>query len=157
MGKLILKPPFVISSRLLPALEVGKEGSDFGTLSLKYDAISKTGRNAGNYRFRWHLDLKNGKKKHFTAADIYQQPCREHNGRTIYQQAFSALLSFLTAAAESYKHALSQNKLNDKDWMADSSASLFPMPVVEWAHANSDELELLALDLEQPELLVEED
>ena len=52
------------------------------------------------------------------------------------------LVSFLCAAAESYAYRMSTGR-------AGESEDLFPPRVVEWAYANSDELSMLALEIEE--------
>lgn len=67
------------------------------------------------------------------------------------QRGFGVLLSFLCAAAESYRYrGLDWEKIGPDD-----NASLFPRPVVQWAYQFSNELEMLKIELNETEGLIE--
>ncbi len=127
---MILHNPFTISPRLLPALQIGD-----GTISL--ETTGKTGE-YGKPRWRWYIDIPAGE---FTDDDF----C----GWGDAQQMFAALLDFLRAAAESYAYKLRTGHSGD-------NADLFPEPVVAWADQHSDELSLLAVEIEETPNLIEE-
>ena len=63
------------------------------------------------------------------------------------QEGFASLLSFLGAAAESYRY-------RKCDWAnigEDDNASMFPRAVTEWAYQNSDDLSMLGMEIEESE------
>ena len=62
------------------------------------------------------------------------------------QDAFEGLLSFLGAAAESYRCK----------GLEGENAQLFDLPIVDWAAKNADELAMLELELEETSNLIEE-
>ncbi len=129
---MILNSPFLISSRLLPALQVGG-----ATIQLEYS--KRDGRDSRT-RYQWTIDLPNGQE--FTGDDL-QSWCQ---GGSL-QNGFASLLSFLSAAAESFRYK----------GMDGENADLFPATVVEWAAKNSDELSMLSLEIEESEIdLIEE-
>lgn len=125
-----LHKPFEISSRLLPALEVGD-----GEVSLEF--IGKYNRE-GKPRLRWHIDTPTGS---FHGDDFAAW------GR--WQSAFVSLLASLGAAAESYRYWMSTQRKSE-------NYDLFPEPVVEWAYRNSDEIGTLELEIEETPNLIEE-
>lgn len=61
---------------------------------------------------------------------------------TITQEMLATLLTFLGAAAESYSYRQRTGRNGENE-------DLFPAPVVEWAYQNSDELSMLAMELEE--------
>ncbi len=60
------------------------------------------------------------------------------------QEGFSSLLSFLGAAAESYRYSEEQGENSD----------LFPLPVTQWAADNSDEISMLRLEIDETSDLI---
>ncbi len=127
--------PFTIGSRLLPALRIGD-----AFLSLERDDYATAYQSPeGRDIFRWYVDLPDGTEH--SAADL-KSGCQ---GCTV-QEAFCSLLSFLDAAQESlaYQERHGRGEVND-----DSNASLFPRPVVEWAHQHADEIGSLRLEIEE--------
>jgi len=126
-----LKPPFIITSRLLPGLRVGQAEI----------ALERAGRTAdGRDRFRWHVDLwpvDHGRME-FDGMDL----CSGVGGGSL-QSTFGSLLSFLSAFAEA--------RNEDSDcW------DLFPEGLREWARLNSDELGRLSMEIEETKNLIEE-
>lgn len=115
---------------------------DGGTVQLEYSTLPG---DSGRTRYKWTIDLPDGLE--FGGTDL-QSGCQ---GGSL-QEGFESLLSFLTAAADSYRY-------RGMDWeeiTEDDNASLFPRAVVEWAYQNSSELELLSLEIEEnPELIIE--
>lgn len=122
-----LTHPFKISSRLLPAVQVTD-----GWISLERDGTTGDNRD----RFRWYIDIPAGE---FTGNDL-KSGC----GGSSEQEAFCSLLSFLTACAESWRHAGTEGENSD----------LFPQAVAEWAAQNSDELSMLQCEIEETKDLI---
>lgn len=114
-----LASQFSISTRLLPALQVAG-----ATIQLESDGWTQDRR----MQFRWTIDLPNGSEQ--TGNDL-----RSGVGGCTLQAAFGSLLSFLSAAGES--------------WPDGDNADLFPAPVCEWAAQNSDELACLCAEIEE--------
>lgn len=123
-----LNPPFKISSRLLPALEVGG-----ATIQLEICG----GTHDGSTRYRWTIDLPDGSEH--SGTDL-KSGC----GGGDLQSGFESLLNFLGAAAESWRYRGTEGENSD----------LFPQPVVEWAAQNSDELSMLACEIEETKELI---
>jgi hypothetical protein len=128
---MLLKPPFIITSRLLPGLRVGQAEI----------ALKRAGRTAdGRDRFQWHIDLwpvDHGCME-FTARDL-----RSGVGGGSLQSTFASLLTFLSAFAEARDE-------NSDCW------DLFPEGLREWAQLNSDKLEMLSMEIHETENLIEE-
>ena len=120
-----INKPLGITSRLLPGVLVAD-----GEMSLDYS--KNPGRGTAT-RYHWYIDIPAGS---FDGEDL--QSGQQGGG---LQEGFASLLSFLTAAVESYKY-----KGTDGE-----NADLFPLPVVEWASQNSSELEMLAYELGEAE------
>lgn len=124
---MLLKPPFEISSRLLPAVQVGGD-----TISLEY-----LGRTAdARQRWRYYIDLPDGQE--FSDDDL-QSGCGSCDGP---QEVMESLLSFLGACAESVQCGTRTGEPGE-------NADLFPPAVGAWAAQNSDEIALLQCDLEE--------
>lgn len=119
-----LQAPFSIGSRLLPSLKIGD-----GTLSLEL-----VGCQGNRMVYRWYIDIPAGE---FSEADL-RSGCQ---GCT-YQEMFGTLLTFLAAAAESLQY-------QKRTGCESENADLFPIPVVEWASAHSDEISMLQCDIEE--------
>jgi len=126
-----LKPPFIITSRLLPGLRVGQAEI----------ALERAGRTAdGRDRFQWHVDLwpvDHGCME-FTARDL-----RSGVGGCGLQEAFGSLLNFLSAFAEA------------RDERSDCW-DLFPDGMREWAQLHKDEIDMLGCEIEETKNLIEE-
>ena len=126
-----LHPPFSISSRLLPALEI-----EDGTIQLQY---APTFGRDGRTRYLWTIDIPDGE---FSGDDL-QSRCGGGN----LQEGFESLLAFLAAAGESYKY----------DGMDGEHSDSFPEPVVQWACMHDDAISLMELDIrESKKQLIEE-
>lgn len=130
---MILHDPFIITARLLPGLRIGE--GDF--ISIEYLRRSKGFRTA----YRVTFDIAG---KEYT-DDTLKSGCQ---GGTL-QQGMASLLSFLGAAAESYAYGL-------RTGCAGENANLFDASIVEWAHQNSDEISLLAVEIEETPDLIQE-
>lgn len=128
---MILHPPFQISSRLLPSLQIGN-----GTVSLKYERDNREGRMV----FRWFIDIPEGE---FSEADL-----KSGVGGASLQDMFGSLLSFLGAAAEAYDYTMRTGRESENE-------DLFPKPVMEWAYQNSDEITMILDDIEEREDLIQ--
>lgn len=122
-------PPFFISARLAPAIKVGD-----ATLSLIDTKRSKpeTGFEMWTPRSRatFALDFPDGT----SFEDDSMQSGMGGFHSTV--EIFETYLSFLDAAAESYKY----------DGMEGENSKLFPKHIVEWA-AEQGDLECLRCDL----------
>lgn len=128
-----LHPPFIISSRLMAAVEIGG-----ATLSIEHGRRNREGRDCYGV---W-IDLPDGSEHAIT--DL-RSGCQ---GGTL-QEGMASLLSFLGAAAESYAyHMRTQRQTENED--------LFEPAIVEWAYQNSDEIGMLACELEEMPNLIEE-
>jgi hypothetical protein len=130
---MILQPPFKISARLLPALQIGS-----AWVQLEYSPIAGA---AGRTRYRWTIDFDG---QEFSGDDL-QSGC----GNGSLQSGFESLLSFLGAAGEAYAYRLRTNREAENE-------DLFPPAVVEWAHQNSDEICMAKLTVQETENLIEE-
>lgn len=134
-----LNPPFTISSRLMPALTVGN-----AVIQLEYSGKPGTD---GRTRYNWVIDIKtDGKEESFHGNDL-QSGC----GGGDLIEGFRSLLSFLSAAGESFAYA----ERMGKDGMEGENSDLFPKEVAEWAAQNSTELQMACFDLEESGLIEE--
>ncbi len=116
---MILQQPFLISSRLLPAFAV-----DGVTVSLERSGYSHDGRD----EFTIYFDCDQW--------EIEETDLRSGVGGCSTAEAFEFLLSFLTAAAESYDY-------RERTGRDGENEDLFDPRIVEWASHNSDELLML--------------
>ncbi len=132
-----LHSPFIISARLAPALQVGDAWLSY------VDG-------------QFVIDLPDGTEHTVTGLRPPQGRVKGRNDtpcRLLVDQ-FGALLSFLGACAESRAYAVRAGK----DAMDGDNSNLFPANVGEWAESVSDELAMLANDIEESEceLITEE-
>lgn len=126
-----LQTPFEISPRLLPCVRIGDV-----FISIDYAGETRDGRT----RYRYHIDLPNGKEH--TGTDL-KSGC----GGGDLQAGMESLLSFLSAAAESYRYS----------GMDGENSDLFPEFICQWASDNSDAISMLAIELEETKTqLIEE-
>lgn len=126
-----LREPVRISSRLLPGVQVGG-----AWVQLEYAGETSEGRQ----RYKWTIDLPDGSE--FSGSDL-KSGC----GGGSLQSGFESLLSFLGAAAESWRYRGAEGENSD----------LFPQAVVEWAAQNSDEISLLQLEMSETPGLIDEE
>lgn len=127
-----LKTPFFISARLAPAIKVGN-----ATISL----IETTEGNECRTRCIFAIDTSE-----FEYIDrSLQTGCGSYGTQVV----FASFLSFLSAAGESYSHTMRTGKESE-------NASLFPANITEWAYQNSDEIDILAAELEENKGLITE-
>lgn len=128
---MLLHPPFIIGPRLLPCLKIGNAFLyvEFAAYETAYDSPD------GRERYTWRIDLADGQE--FSSTDLSSGV----QGASL-QEMFVCLLSFLGAAAESYDYG---HRTGHKG----ENADLFPLPVVEWASANDNEISMLRLEIEE--------
>lgn len=118
-----LQAPFIITPRLCAGIQIGKA----------FISIADGERNQeGRTQYGVFIDLPDGSEHEVT--DL-RSGCQGGD----LQEGMSSLLSFLGAAAESYRYA----------GMDGENSDLFPKPVTEWAYENSDEISMLALEIEE--------
>lgn len=118
---MLLKPPFGISARLLPGLEIG------GAL-VQLEHLSHIGHRHG---WKWFIDLDG---KEYSGSDL--------SGSVGTQGAFGDLLSFLGAFAETRKYIAAGRGESE-------CGDLFPIELADWAIANADEIDSLRWELEE--------
>jgi len=131
-----LQAPFLISSRLLPAVKVGDV-----TISINF-CNSRTPDN--RLKFRYFID---GPNLEYTADDI-KSGCGDRYVPEALQQAMETLLAFLEHDGEVYRANMTRHTALDED------ESSFPGNVQEWAYMNSDEIGSLRLELEERKGLI---
>lgn len=131
-----LASPFIITPRLLPGLRVGE-----AFVSLTW---SRRPGEGGRVRFAWTVDLVDGAS---LTGDDLQSGC----GGGSLQDGFRSLLGFLCAFAESIQY-------QERTGRQGENADLFPAELAPWATMNSDELAMLALELDErrEETLIDE-
>lgn len=123
-----LHPPFLISSRLLPAVTVGG-----ATISAESNG-------------HFIIDLPDGTEH--TVTDLHppqgRVAGRNDTPERLLAQMFASLLCFLGACAESRAR-------RGRDVMDGENSDLFPDNVGAWAESCSDELACLQLEIEESE------
>lgn len=122
-----LSNPVIITSRLLPGVRLGG-----ATISIDYS--SRPGSESRT-RYQWYVDLEGGLE--FSDDDL-QSGCQGGSLR----DGLEALLGILAACGESYSYGQRTGRPGE-------NADLFPRPIAEWAAQNSDELSLLAFEIEE--------
>ena len=130
---MILHPPLIITSRLLPGLKIGDT-----FISLGYGSRSADNRMV----YAVWIDLPDGTEH--AIADL-----RSGCGGGSIQDGLANLLGFLGAAAESRQY-------RERTGREGENEHLFAPAIVEWASENSDEISMLACELEEGESLVSE-
>ena len=135
--------PVIITPRLLPGLQVGN-----AFISIHW---SRRAGDDGRARSEYFIDYSGdeyGAGRWEYSADDLQTGC----GGGSLQGQLSTLCSFLSACAESYAYDIRRGG----DGSGGENSDLFPAHVREWAHQNSDEISMLAIELdESPELIAE--
>jgi hypothetical protein len=127
---LTLHHPLAISPRLLPGLQVPG-----GWLTVEPNGFSQS-----RLSWTWRLDVDGHE---FAGTDLSTGAQYTHD-EAGYRAALGAMLSFLGAAAETYRYGSS-----------DGDDPLFEESVLAWAHQNDDELSMLHAELEPDEFEVE--
>lgn len=130
-----LTAPIIISSRLLPAIEIGG-----AIISIGY---SNRPGDAHRTRYKYYIDLPSSED--FPQGLEEEGEDLQTGSNHSLQSALESLLSFLSAAAESYRYCrFDWSKITEDD-----IASIFPRAIVEWAYQYSDELSMAAIELEE--------
>jgi hypothetical protein len=117
--------PLIITPRLLPGAMIGG-----AFISIEY---SERPGQQGRQRYRYYIDI--GNKTH-TDDDL-----QSGVGGGSLQRGLASLLSFLSAAAESYQHR--------QDQQLGENADLFPRWMAPWLVQNDDEISSLQIELEE--------
>ncbi len=94
---------------------------------------------AGRTIYRATIDLADGTEHEIT--DL-RSGCQGGG----VQEGLESLLSFLSAAAESYAYRQHTGEATPDP---DSNETLFPPAIVEWAAENADEISMLQCELEE--------
>ena len=121
--------PFFISSRLAPAVKVA-------------DAVLSYESNGGFF-----LDFPNGETHHVSDFRFPQGRVRGDTDENRLQDGFAAVLSSLSACAESRDYA----KRTKGDPMAGESSDLFPEWVGRWAQDNAGDISYVWVDCDRHE------
>ena len=125
-----LSAPFQISARLTPAVQIG-------AAFISYDSG------------RFVIDLPDGSEHVVTG--MHPPRCRvrgvNDTAESMLQCQFGALLSFLSACAESRQYAARTGREGE-------SADLFPYNVGQWAEENADEISMLGMEIEETRGLI---
>jgi hypothetical protein len=118
---MILKYPFAISARLAPAVRIGDAWLSFDSGKFVLDFPDGTEHVVQGFRF---------------------PRCRIQGDTdsSVLQDGFGAVVSFLSACAESRKYALCTGRPGE-------NADLFPEHVGAWAEEFSEELTMLGLEI----------
>ena len=130
---MILHPPLIITSRLMPGLQIGN-----ATISLGYGARSSDNRMV----YQCWIDLPDGTEHEIT--DL-----RSGRGGGDIQDGLANLLGFLSAAAESRQYRERTGRDGDNE-------NLFAAVIVDWAAEHADDIGMLACELEEGPQLVED-
>lgn len=132
-----LNSPFIISSRLAPAVQIGNS-----TVSL----IERT--NGDDHRVRCHFAIDTPDFEH-----IDDQMQTGNVRSPSIESMFENFLGFLGSASESYMWQQRTGRVDD-----DGNSKLFPPHVVEWAVENANEISSLCWELQEADkpLIVEE-
>lgn len=128
-----LTSPVIITARLLPGVRIGDA----------FVSITFGKEREGRVQYLSYIDMADGKEYEIT--DHYSGV-----GGGSLQEGLSSLLSFLTAAAEAYSHKMRTGHASD-------NIDIFPVWITKWAYQHSDEIDMLAFELEEtPNLITEE-
>jgi hypothetical protein len=125
-----LRPPLFISSRLMAAIRVGDHGA-----TIHVEPVGHT----PDGRIAWRYIVEDN------AGQVLDDATDLHSGigdQIDSRRTLATLLSFLSAAAESYRHTMTGPSSDNAD--------MFPPDLMEWAYEHDDELAALALELDQP-------
>ena len=126
-----INAPCIITPRLLPGVQVGG-----AFISIEY------ARSAGHRQhYRYYLDLPDGTSHE---GDDISSGCRHS-----LQSGLESLLSFMSACGDGWSY-------QERTGRESENADLFPPAIAEWCAANSDELSMLACDLEETKGLIAE-
>lgn len=120
-----LHSPFLISPRLMPALQIGGA----------WVQIEPTGRTGDYGKGVWRITLDLPDGTFYLSEDL-----QGHGG---LQEMFETCLSFLGAAAEAWQYG------PDSD-----NYDMFPPAIMEWAAQESDEIGMLQCEIEETKNLI---
>jgi hypothetical protein len=129
-----LTTPIIITSRLMAGVRVGD-----AEISIGY---SKQPGREGCTRFLYYIDAPDCEECY---ANDLQSGCQ---GGSL-QGGLASLLSFLNACAESVGYAQRTGRKGE-------NADLFPPDISAWAYQNSDEIGMLAMEIEESGELISE-
>jgi len=121
-----LREPVIITPRLLPGVKIGD-----AFLSIEYAGESPDGRTV----YRYHVDFSGGAA--YGNSDL-RSGCQGGDLR----DGLESLLVFLSAAGAARQYT-------ERTGDAAENSDLFPAEVVEWAAQNSDEIGMLAMEVEE--------
>lgn len=121
-----IREPCCITSRLLPGVRIGDS-----EISIGYSDQPGLG---GRTRYRYYIDTPAASVE----SDDLQSGCC---GGTL-RSGLESLLGFLGAFAESVQYESRTERKSE-------NADLFPASLAEWAVQNSDELGMLAIEVEE--------
>jgi hypothetical protein len=133
---MVLHEPFIITARLMAGVRVGG-----GFISIGPGPRNSEGRT----RYAVFIDLPDGTEHEVT--DL-KSGC----GGGDLVEGMVSLLCFLGAAAGSYRYRGCKYTGDPDD-----NSSLFPQPVTEWAYQNSDEIDMLRIEIEESKTTLIED
>ena len=135
---MILHAPFMISSRLLPALQV--EGL---TISLDY---SDTPGDGGRTRYWYALDFYSDGT--LDIPEYEAEDLQSGVGGGTLQEGFESLLSFLEHAAETYRYHIRETE--------EEYEPVFTWEIDEKLYCVADEIGMLRIEIEETPGLIEE-
>lgn len=120
--------PCIITPRLLPGIAIGN-----GYIAIEYSPDQSFD---GRDRYRYHIDIPSLGVDY--SCDDLQSGC----GGGSLQSGLSSLLTFLSACGESYPDG--------------ENADMFPAHIAEWAAQHSDDLSVLACELDETPNAIQE-
>lgn len=123
-----LLPPFFISARLAPAVKVADAVLSFADGGFVFDFADGREHVVSDFRFP-------------------QGRVRGDTDENVLQDGFAAVLSFLSACAESRDYA----ERTKGDPMAGENSDLFPEWVGQWAQGNSSEIAMAQFECDRHE------
>ena len=124
-----LNSPFIISSRLLPAIQLGK-----ATIQLERAGQLTNGKKI----YRWTIDLDG---EEYSRTDLY---CFGN-----LQEGFENFIAFLYSEASLFNYEKQSKRI------VSFKNKLFPEEITRWAAAHEDELAMLEDELKNPNLIEE--
>ncbi len=127
MSQLVLSAPVIITPRLLPGVRVG----DAFISIERADDITRDNRDV----YRYYIDIPGAPE--YSADDISSGV-----GGGSLQSGLSALVSFLSACGESVRY-------RDGGHGDGENSDLFPGYIGEFCAANSDDLAMCSIELEE--------
>lgn len=132
-----LTQPVIITARLLPGLRIGDT-----FISIEYDGWSADNRQT----YRYYIDFSASNDAFHIIESHSKSDIHSGVGGGGLQEGLKTLLSFLSNAAEIYRH-------NGLEPRGDEG---FPPAVCEWAYQNDDEIAALKMELESGQFILED-